>query len=136
LLYNQNMGKTDIQNDQAVISRAMKMLGGRTSPKKAAAVRQNGAATRFVAKPLAELPCNCGSVEDDAHRATCPRGRAFRRRQKQRDVGSKSDAREYSQSLKQNGELTASTRFQEDIYEYSRAELAAMEAGEFERPLS
>lgn len=30
----------------------------------------------------------------------------------------------------------ASTRFQEDVHEYSAAELAAMANGEFERPLS
>ena len=42
----------------------------------------------------------------------------------------------YWNSLSQSGELTASTRFQEDLHEYSAAELAAMEAGEFERPLS
>lgn len=42
----------------------------------------------------------------------------------------------YWNSLSQSGELTASTRFQEELHEYSADELAAMEAGEFERPLS
>ena len=42
----------------------------------------------------------------------------------------------YWDSLSQGGELTASTRFQEDLHEYSAAELAEMEAGAFERPLS
>jgi hypothetical protein len=41
----------------------------------------------------------------------------------------------YWDSLAQGGDLTASTHFQEDVHEYSPAELAAMEAGEFERPL-
>jgi hypothetical protein len=42
----------------------------------------------------------------------------------------------YWDSLSQGGELTASTRFQDDVHEYSRDELAAMEAGAFERPLT
>lgn len=41
----------------------------------------------------------------------------------------------YSQSLKTNGELTAATMYEEDVYEYSAQELADMEAGVFERPL-
>lgn len=35
-----------------------------------------------------------------------------------------------------NDEHLASTRFQEDVHEYSTAELAAMADGEFERPPS
>jgi hypothetical protein len=41
----------------------------------------------------------------------------------------------YDDSLANDHELTAATKYQEDIYEYSPEELAAMEAGDFERPL-
>ncbi len=41
----------------------------------------------------------------------------------------------YVESLAAQGDFTASTRFQEDIHEYSLEELAAMERGEFRRPL-
>ena len=41
----------------------------------------------------------------------------------------------YDDSLANDQELTAATKYQEDIYEYSSQELAAMEAGDFERPL-
>lgn len=46
-----------------------------------------------------------------------------------------SEAMEEHAAVLENSDSLASTRFQEDIYEYSVAELAAMEAGEFERPL-
>ncbi len=60
---------------------------------------------------------------------------ARRRITRRRITESNGAAREYSRSLQSVGELTAFTRFQEDIHEYDAAELAAMEAGEFERPL-
>jgi hypothetical protein len=41
----------------------------------------------------------------------------------------------YAQSLANSGELTALTTAPGDIYEYSAEDLAAMESGEFERPL-
>jgi predicted DNA-binding protein len=41
----------------------------------------------------------------------------------------------YAESLATDGDLTASTRIQEDVHEYSPDELATMEAGLFERPL-
>ncbi len=41
----------------------------------------------------------------------------------------------YGDSIESGGEMTASTRFQDDLHEYSPDELAAMEAGEFARPL-
>jgi hypothetical protein len=72
-------------DEKELISKAMAALGSRTSEAKAAAVKRNGAATRFQAKPLAEIPCDCvagNDAPDSAHRATCPRGRAYRRRQK------------------------------------------------------
>jgi plasmid stability protein len=41
----------------------------------------------------------------------------------------------YARSFDEGGELTAFSDAQEDIYEYSAGELAAMAGGEFERPL-
>jgi hypothetical protein len=41
----------------------------------------------------------------------------------------------YDDSLKSGGEFTAFSNAQEDLHEYSAEELAAMKAGEFERPL-
>lgn len=61
----------------------MSHLGKSKSEKKLAALAENRKATLFKAKPLSELPCNCGAVADDAHKSTCPRGRAYRRRLKQ-----------------------------------------------------
>jgi hypothetical protein len=46
-----------------------------------------------------------------------------------------SGAAVYSDSLSNGGELTASSASQEPLHEYSAGELAAMDAGEFQRPL-
>jgi len=72
-------------NEEEVIRQAMRFLGARKSEKKTLSSRANGKAggrPRGSAKPLAEIACNCGATEDGAHRATCPRGRAYRRRAK------------------------------------------------------
>jgi hypothetical protein len=71
-----------MESEEKKIREAMAIIGRRKTEAKAAAARANGAATRFAEKPLADLPCNCGATEDSAHRATCPRGRAYRRRMK------------------------------------------------------
>jgi hypothetical protein len=41
----------------------------------------------------------------------------------------------YSESLKKDGGLTAFSGAQEDLHDYSAEELAAMEEGQYERPL-
>jgi hypothetical protein len=80
-----------MKSEAEIISQAMGFLGRRTSPKKAEAVRRNGEATRFKAKPLAEIECKCSVGNDgpDAdHKTYCPRGRAYRRRQKAASIAS------------------------------------------------
>lgn len=73
-------------SESEIISRAMGILGSRKSPHKAAQARANGQRGGRPAgsvKPLIEIPCEChgGAVLDvDAHKASCPRGRAIRRR--------------------------------------------------------
>jgi plasmid stability protein len=41
----------------------------------------------------------------------------------------------YAYSLSTDGDLTALSAHQEDVHDYSADELAAMQAGQFERPL-
>jgi hypothetical protein len=60
---------------------------------------------------------------------------ALRDLAKRRGVKPPSVAALYGASLATRGDLTASVRFQEDVHEYSPAELADMEAGAFEKPL-
>jgi hypothetical protein len=73
------------QNEEEVIRQAMSFLGARTSEKKTLAARANGHAggrPKGSGKPLSEIMCNCSATEDSEHKATCPRGRAYRRRMK------------------------------------------------------
>ncbi len=70
-------------NEGELIRRAMRAIGSRRTEKKAAAVRENGkkgGRPSGSIKPLSQLSCNCGATEDAAHKAACPRGRAYRRR--------------------------------------------------------
>jgi hypothetical protein len=72
-------------DENELIRRAMSVIGSRTSEVKAATARKNGklgGRPRGTLKPLSEIACTCGATEDAAHRATCPRGRTYRRRQK------------------------------------------------------
>ncbi len=72
-------------DENELIRRAMTVLGSRTSEAKAAKARENGklgGRPRGTLKPLSEFACTCGATEDAAHKATCPRGRNYRRRQK------------------------------------------------------
>lgn len=62
------------------------------------------------------------------------RDMAKRRGVKVSDAGREVAAR-YAESLATDGELTASSRFQEDIHQYGAEELAALERGEFEKPV-
>lgn len=128
LRYNQGMRETEKGTDQAVISRAMGLLGKRTSAKKAAAVRMNGAATRFQAKPLAELDCNCDALADDAHKATCPRGRAYRRRQKQGTIKSNGSGAALSQAPEDESFKAMAARKREKLHALMEAPDAQREA--------
>jgi len=60
-------------------SDAARILGSVKSERKAASSAANGAATRFKAKPLAELECKCGKCPGEP-KTYCPRGRAIIRR--------------------------------------------------------
>jgi hypothetical protein len=61
----------------------MAALGSRTSEKKRKTSAANVARTQFKPRPLLELACSCGGggvLAVEAHKTTCPRGRALRRR--------------------------------------------------------
>jgi hypothetical protein len=70
-----------MEQEKKLAAEAARLMGSRTSERKAAAARGNGAKGGRPFKPLSEIACNCGALEDDAHRALCLRGQAFRRRQ-------------------------------------------------------
>lgn len=67
-------------------SEAARMLGSIRTEAKAAASRANGRKASpgpgRTPRPLSEYGCTCGAEDDAYHRATCPRGAAYRRRQK------------------------------------------------------
>ena len=73
-------------DENELISRAMSVIGKRTSPKKAKSSAANGAKggrPLGTLKPLSEFGCKCVAgpdAPDDTHKSHCPRGRAFRRR--------------------------------------------------------
>lgn len=71
------------EEEKAPLSEAARQLGSVRTAKKAAAARENGKAGGRPkgVKPLADLACNCGG-EGLSHKATCPKGRAIRRRKK------------------------------------------------------
>lgn len=62
------------------ISEVMRILGSRTSERKAAAAREAGKLGGRPLKPLETLECTCGGEGLD-HKSYCPRGRAIRYRQ-------------------------------------------------------
>jgi hypothetical protein len=68
-----------------LIRQAMSVIGSRRTEAKAQAARENGkrgGRPKGIGKPLAEFPCTCGAKADADHLSNCPRGRAYRRRQK------------------------------------------------------
>lgn len=72
-------------DEQELIRKAMSVIGKRTSPTKAASSAANGklgGRPKGKGKPLSSFECTCGASADADHKATCPRGRAYRRRQK------------------------------------------------------
>lgn len=69
-------------DEQELIRQAMKVIGGRKTPKKAASSRENGKMGGRPAgslKPLESIECRCGKCPDDP-KTYCPRGRAILRR--------------------------------------------------------
>src|SRR5690348_2485749 len=74
---------------------AARLLGSRTSPKKAASSRRNGLLGGAYGRegaaagirggrplsPLTAIRCTCGAGLRPSHLAKCPRGRAIRRRE-------------------------------------------------------
>jgi hypothetical protein len=77
------MGKPTGEPDAELISRVMSAIGSRTSEKKAKSSAANVAPYRFKPRPLLELACTCGGgavLTVEAHKTTCARGRAIRRR--------------------------------------------------------
>jgi hypothetical protein len=69
-------------DENELISRAMKVIGARKTPKKAASSRANGKLGGRPAgtlKPLESFECKCGKCPDDP-KTYCPRGRAILRR--------------------------------------------------------
>ena len=65
------------------VSEAAAAMGRVSSPKKAAAARENGKKGGGPRKPLSEFRCTCGRGEAlEGHPTTCPRGLAIRRRRK------------------------------------------------------
>lgn len=63
---------------------AAQALGKIKTERKAVAARQNATRPRpnRKPKPISDLPCNCDATSDSTHKATCPRGRAYRRQLK------------------------------------------------------
>lgn len=63
------------------VREAARMLGSVKTPKKAASSVKNGRMGGKPPKPLPSIPCTCGAgSQTEGHRATCPRGRAVKRR--------------------------------------------------------
>ena len=60
------------------LSAVGRFLGSRGSERKAMAARLNGKSGGRPPRPLEQLPCRCAGLAQ--HLATCPRGRAIRRR--------------------------------------------------------
>lgn len=70
--------------DTSAAARALRAI---PSEKRAQASRENGrnASDKGVlggrpVKPLANIPCSCGAVDVRAHKSTCLRGQAVKRR--------------------------------------------------------
>lgn len=67
---------------------AARLMGRVSSEAKAAAARENGLLSRSEGRPpapLTDYECTCGggdTMTPEAHKTTCPRGRAIRRRAK------------------------------------------------------
>jgi hypothetical protein len=80
------MGNEKLNDEKrALVSEAMRIIRSVNSEAQQAAARENGkrgGRPPGTAKPLSEISCNCGATADDAHKSTCPRGRAYRRRMK------------------------------------------------------
>lgn len=126
----------------------MSEIGSKTTEAKTRTARANLAkGPEARRKDPMSLPCTCGQCPGNP-KTTCPRGRLLRQRARNAQSPSaaptkwdawqraaKKAAPYYEQSLREGGELTALSDAQADIHEYSAEELAAMEAGAFERPL-
>jgi hypothetical protein len=74
--------------DKEAASQAARLLGSIRTPKRAAASKRNGllgGRPQGTEKPLSALECKCSATADgadNAHKTYCPRGQAWRRRQK------------------------------------------------------
>jgi len=65
--------------DPSAAARALRAIKSDARTQASRANGQAGGRPRGTGKPLTEIPCNCSAASDATHKATCPRGRAYRR---------------------------------------------------------
>lgn len=75
---SKKMTPKTFKSEAEILAAAFSILGSRTSPKKAAAVRENGKLGGRPFKPIESIPCDC---ESDDHKASCLRGKSLKRRE-------------------------------------------------------